>query len=82
MSSEIKRKLKTKVLKIMSFLFLVLVICAFGFQHPLTDSLEKVPDTGKCRRQKMRVSEDEMVGWHHWCIGHELGQTLGDGEGQ
>ena len=23
-----------------------------------------------------------MVGWHHQFIGHELGQTLGDGEGQ
>ena len=26
--------------------------------------------------------KDEMAGWHHWCNGHELGQTLGDGEGQ
>ena len=23
-----------------------------------------------------------MVGWHHRLDGHELGQTLGDGEGQ
>ena len=23
-----------------------------------------------------------MAGWHHWCNGHELGQTSGDGEGQ
>ena len=23
-----------------------------------------------------------MAGWHHQFIGHELGQTLGDGEGQ
>ena len=23
-----------------------------------------------------------MVGWHHPFNGHELGQTLGDGEGQ
>ena len=23
-----------------------------------------------------------MVGWHHQCNGHELGQTLGDSEGQ
>ena len=29
-----------------------------------------------------RMSEDEMAGWHHRCNGHELGQTLGDGEGQ
>ena len=24
----------------------------------------------------------DVTGWHHWCNGHELGQTLGDGEGQ
>ena len=23
-----------------------------------------------------------MVGWHHRLSGHELGQTLGDGDGQ
>ena len=35
------------------------------------------------RRQKeKRATENEMVGWHHWCKGHELGQTLGVGEGQ
>ena len=28
------------------------------------------------------MAEDEMVGWHHQFNGHELGQTLGDGEGQ
>ena len=28
------------------------------------------------------ATEDEMVGWHHRCNGDELGQTLGDDEGQ
>ena len=28
------------------------------------------------------ISEDEVVGWHHWLDGHEFEQTLGDGEGQ
>ena len=43
----------------------------------------KVPDAGKDWGQKgKRVSEDEMAGRHHRCNGHELGQTLGDGEGQ
>ena len=28
------------------------------------------------------MTEDETVGWHHRFNGHELGQTLGDGEGQ
>ena len=36
----------------------------------------KVPDAGKDWRQKeKRMSEDEMAEWHHWCNGHELGQT-------
>ena len=25
-------------------------------------------------RLKAEVTEDEIVGWHHWCTGHELGQ--------
>ena len=29
-----------------------------------------------------RASEDEMAGWCHQYNGHELGQTLGDDEGQ
>ena len=28
------------------------------------------------------MTEDKMVGWHHWFNGHELGQTPGNGEGQ
>ena len=28
------------------------------------------------------VTEDELVGWHHWLNGHESEQTLGDSEGQ
>ena len=28
------------------------------------------------------VTEDKMVGWHHWYNGHEFEQTLGDSEGQ
>ena len=28
------------------------------------------------------MSEDEMAAWYHQCNEHELGQTLGDGEGQ
>ena len=33
-------------------------------------------------QKEKRASEDEMTGWHHWCNGHELGQTLGGREGQ
>ena len=30
----------------------------------------------------MGVTEDEMVGWHHWLNGHEFERAPGDGEGQ
>ena len=32
------------------------------------------------RTEERGASEDEMVGWHHQCNEHELGQTPGDGE--
>ena len=38
----------------------------------------KDPDAGKDWRQEKRATEHEMVGWHHQCNGHELGQTLGN----
>ena len=28
------------------------------------------------------MTEDEMVGWHHWLNGHEFEQTSGDSKGQ
>ena len=43
----------------------------------------KGPHAGKDRRQEEKgMTEDEMVEWHHGLNGHELEQTLGDGEGQ
>ena len=41
----------------------------------------KDPDAGKDWRQEKRMTEKEMVRWHHWFNGHKLRQTLGDGEG-
>ena len=35
-----------------------------------------------CQRQKKRVAENEMAGWHHRLNGNELGQTPGDSEEQ
>ena len=32
--------------------------------------------------REKRLTEDEMVAWHHQLNGHEFEQTLGDGEGQ
>ena len=40
----------------------------------------KDPDAGKDWRQEKGMTEDEMVGWHHWLNGDEW--ALGDGEGQ
>ena len=28
------------------------------------------------------MTEDEMVGWHHWLNGHVFEQTQGDSKGQ
>ena len=36
----------------------------------------KDPDAGKdWRQEEKRVTEDKMVGWHHWLSGHEFEQT-------
>ena len=43
----------------------------------------KDPDARKDRRQEEKgMTQDEMVGWHHWVNGHKFEQTPGDGEGQ
>ena len=42
----------------------------------------KDPDAGKDWGQEKGATEDEMVGWHHWLIGHEFEQAPGVGEGQ
>ena len=48
-----------------------------------TDSLEKNLGIGKDWRQEEKgMTEDEMVGWHHWLHGHEFEQALGAGGGQ
>ena len=43
----------------------------------------KDPDAWKDLGQEEKgVTGNEMVGWHHWLIGHEFEQTPGDSEGQ
>ena len=38
-----------------------------------TGSLNWLPDAGKDRRQEEKgTTEDEMVGWHQWLVGHEF----------
>ena len=41
----------------------------------------KAPDAGQdWGQEKNWVTEDEMLGWHHWLNGHEFEQTQGDNE--
>ena len=43
----------------------------------------KDPDAGKDWRQEEKgMTEDEMVGWHHWFDGHESEQALHVDDGQ
>ena len=43
----------------------------------------KDPDAGKDWRQEEKgMTEDEMVGWHHWLEGHEFDQFPGVFDGQ
>ena len=45
--------------------------------------IRKDPDAGKDWGQEEKgMTEDEMVGWHHWFNGDEFEQILGDSEGQ
>ena len=63
-------------------LMLKLKLQYFGHLMRRTDSLEKT-DAGKNRRQQEKgMTEDEMVGWHHWLNGHKFEQAPGDGEGK
>ena len=42
----------------------------------------KDPDAGKDWGQEEKgITEDEMVGWHHWLNGHGFGWTPGVGDG-
>ena len=40
----------------------------------------KDPDAGKGWRQEKWMTEDEVVGWHHWLNGHEFEQAPGVGD--
>ena len=43
----------------------------------------KDPDAGNDGGQEEKgMTEDEMVGWHHWLSGHEFGWTPGVSDGQ
>ena len=64
-------------------LILKLKLQYFGHLMWRAEPLEKDPDAGKdCRWEEDGMTEDEMVGWHHWFDGHEFEQALGVSDGQ
>ena len=45
--------------------------------------IRKDPDAGRDWGQEEKgMTEDKMVGWHHWLNGHGFGWTRGVGDGQ
>ena len=62
-------------------LLLKLKLQYFGHLIWRTDSLEKTLMLGKTEGRR-RGRQDEMVGWHHQCNGHEFEQAPGAGDGQ
>ena len=45
--------------------------------------IRKDSDAGRdWGHEEKGMTEDEMVGWHHWLSGHEFDQTPGDGAGK
>ena len=63
-------------------LMLKLKLQHIGHLMKRTGSLEKTLMLGKLEGRRKWATEDKMVARHHQLSGPELGQTLGDGEGQ
>ena len=63
-------------------LMLKLKLQHFGHRMQRTDLLEKTLTLGKIESRRRRMTEDEMVGWHHQLDGHEFEQAVGVGGGQ
>ena len=63
-------------------LMLKLKLQHFSHRMQRTDLLEKTLTLGKIESRRRRMTEDEMVGWHHQLDGHEFEQAVGVGGGQ
>ena len=63
-------------------LILKLKLQSFGHLMRRADLLEKILMLGKIEgRRRLRVTEDDMVGWHHQLKGREFEQVPGVGDG-
>ena len=63
-------------------LILKLKLQYFGHLMGRAHSFEKILMLGKIEGMKRSGRQDEKVGWHHRLSGHELEQSLREGEGQ
>ena len=65
-------------------LMLKLKIQYFGHLMWRANSLEKTLMMGKIEGgvEEKGMTENDMVGWHHWLSGHEFEQASGVGDGQ
>ena len=62
-------------------LMLKLKLQYFGHLIWGTDSLEQTLMLGDGRQEEKGLTEEEMIGWHHWFNGYEFEQALGVGDG-
>ena len=85
------RRSKQSILKEINLEFslegLILKLKLQYFDHLMwrANLLGKILMLGKMEggvQEEKRLTEDEMVGWHHWLNGHESEWTLGVGDGQ
>ena len=85
------RRSKQSILKEINLEFslegLILKLKLQYFDHLMwrANLLGKILMLGKMEggvQEEKRLTEDEMVGWHHWLNGHESEQAPADGEGQ
>ena len=53
-------------------LMLKLKLQYFGHLMQRADSFEKTLMLGKIEGEEKGMTEDEMVGWHHWLNGYEF----------
>ena len=63
-------------------LMLKLKLQYFGCLMRRADAFERPWCWERLRQEEKGMTEDEMVGWHHWLNGHEFGWTPGVGDGQ
>ena len=62
---------------------LKLKLQSFGHPDMKNWRIGKDPDAGKDWRQEEKgMTENKVVGWHHWLEIHESEQALGAGDGQ